>query len=121
MLGRIQTQLGISLEGVDLGDDSNQMESASSSDEHTDMTLDGVRTDPSPDGYNGSSDKNHPGRSALDFANLEMVDLNLVPMEDHNPTTTQQHMNMADPWGVPQMQSGYDWVSNPFPAGYSLS
>ncbi|KAI0457909.1 fungal-specific transcription factor domain-containing protein [Xylaria acuta] len=118
MLGRIQTQLGISLE--DLQDDSNRIGSTSSSDEQTspmaDMALDGVHTDSSPARYNSSNDKSHLGRSALDFANFEMVDPNLVPMEGHNPTATQQDLNMADPWGVPQMQSGYDWVSDPFPS-----
>ncbi|KAI1754500.1 hypothetical protein F4782DRAFT_528422 [Xylaria castorea] len=114
MIGRIQTQLGISLDGFDLPDDSNRIGSTSSRDEQTsrmaDVALDGIRTDSSQDGYNGSNDKNNLGRSALDLANFEILDPNLVPIEGHNPTATQQqHLNMADPWGVPQMQSGYDW------------
>ncbi|KAI0490811.1 fungal-specific transcription factor domain-containing protein [Xylaria cf. heliscus] len=124
MLGRIQTQLGITLDGVDLRDDSNQTGPTNTYDKQAspiaDMTPEGVRPDSSPDGYNGSNDKNHLERSALDFANFEMVDLNLVPMEGHDPTATQQHMNMADPWGVPQMETGYDWVSDPILASHKL-
>ncbi|KAI8950807.1 hypothetical protein F4801DRAFT_547676 [Xylaria longipes] len=113
MLGRIQTQLGIDFEGFDLRDDSSQTGLTSSGDEQTspipDTLLGGACTNSSLNGYNGSNDNNHLGCSALDFTNFEMIDADLAPGQGHNPTATQQHMNMADPWGVPQMQSGYDW------------
>ncbi|KAI0550857.1 hypothetical protein F4679DRAFT_583225 [Xylaria curta] len=114
MLGRIQTQLGIHIDGFDLPDDGIRTGSASSFDEQTsriaNVALDGARTHASQDGYNGSNDNNNLGRSTLDLSDFEIVDPNLVPMEGHHPATTQQqHLNMADPWGVPHMQSGYDW------------
>ncbi|KAJ2984508.1 hypothetical protein NUW58_g6023 [Xylaria curta] len=113
MLHRIQTQLGIDLEGLDSPSESIRAGSASGSDEQTlpmaDMTLGGVGTNSSPDGFNGRSDNNDMGPSAFEFANCEIVDPNLVPMYGQNDTGVQQHMNTADPWGVPQMQNGYDW------------
>ncbi|KAI0194116.1 C6 transcription factor [Xylaria flabelliformis] len=102
MLGRIQTQLGIHIDGFDLPNDGSQTGSATDeqASRMANVALNGVHTNSSQDGYNGSN-----------LANVEIVDPNLVPMEGHNPIATQQqHLNMADPWGVPQLQSGYDWA-----------
>ncbi len=119
MLQRIQAQLGTSLDGSSLLVDSIPTESTSTSDEQissmADMTLRNVWTNHSSDGYNGIDNNSEMGLSARDFTNFGMVGPNLGPIGGHSDTSVQQPMNMADPWGVPQMQSGYDWVSHPFP------
>ncbi|KAI1429546.1 hypothetical protein F5Y12DRAFT_710033 [Xylaria sp. FL1777] len=113
MLRRIQTQLGTDLEDCGLPVDGIPTGSTSSYDKQmssmADMTLGSVWTNHSSDGYNGTDDSNEIGPSARDFANFGIVDPNLVPVEGHDDTGVQQHMNMTDPWGIPQMQSGYDW------------
>ncbi|KAI0913323.1 hypothetical protein F4823DRAFT_622315 [Ustulina deusta] len=113
MLQRIQAQLGTSLDGSSLLVDSIPTESTSTSDEQissmADMTLRNVWTNHSSDGYNGIDNNSEMGLSARDFTNFGMVGPNLGPIGGHSDTSVQQPMNMADPWGVPQMQSGYDW------------
>ncbi|KAI1131923.1 hypothetical protein F5Y10DRAFT_261633 [Nemania abortiva] len=109
MLRRIQAQLGINLEGFDSPDDSIRTGSETSPGEQASSTGDttmgsGYTSSPS-DGYH-SNDMEPP---VPDLANLGMVDMNIVPIEGHDGAGNQQPMNMADPWGMPQTQSGYDW------------
>ncbi|KAI0875005.1 fungal-specific transcription factor domain-containing protein [Hypoxylon argillaceum] len=114
MLRRIQTQLGISLEGFDLPDESIQTDTVDSSGEQTssmgDRTQGSGYTSSPSDGYNGCSGMEPP---VPGFANLGMEGPSIVPMEDLNDTNNLQQMDMVDPWGIPQTQSGYDWVSFP--------
>ncbi|TGJ83427.1 hypothetical protein E0Z10_g5321 [Xylaria hypoxylon] len=111
MLQRIRTQLGYTNhEGLDLPVDSIPTESTSSYDEQAssmaDMTLGSVWTTSSSDAYDGGNNKNDMRPAAHDFINFETGNPNLVPIDD---TGIQQRTDMADPWGVQQMQSGYDW------------
>ncbi|KAI0198988.1 hypothetical protein F4808DRAFT_451625 [Astrocystis sublimbata] len=113
MLGRIQTQLGIRLEGIDLRDD-NSSGLASSGDEQAapmaGMTLNGIGTDSSPESWNSSNNENQVGSSSLDFSSFNMVDPNSTSIGLYDAADTQHHLSMADPWrGVPQTQGGYDW------------
>ncbi|KAJ8120905.1 hypothetical protein ONZ43_g2510 [Nemania bipapillata] len=110
MLRRIQTQLGISFEGFGSPDDSVQTGSVGSSGEQTssmgDRTLGSGYTSSPSDGYNACNDMEP---SVSDLANLGMADPNIVPIEGLNDISNQQQMNVVDPWGIPQTQSGYDW------------
>ncbi|GAW25398.1 hypothetical protein SAMD00023353_0600180 [Rosellinia necatrix] len=114
MLRRIQAQLGIGLEGFDLRDESIPTGPASSRSEHispaADMASGSAYTNSPSDGHRGSNDENHGGHSALDPAGLGMmVGSNVVPVEGSMDIGIQQHMDATDPWGISQMQSGYDW------------
>ncbi|KAI1354972.1 hypothetical protein F5Y01DRAFT_271789 [Xylaria sp. FL0043] len=114
MIQRIQTQMGTTLEGSDLPFDSIPTESASNYEDQTsslsNMTLEGTWTNHTPGGYNGiGRNRNEMGPPARAFDNFGMVDPSFVSVESHNDNGIQQPLNMADPWGVPQMQSGYDW------------
>ncbi|KAJ8130078.1 hypothetical protein O1611_g3553 [Lasiodiplodia mahajangana] len=110
MLRRIQTQLGINLEGFDSPDDSTQTGSVGSSREQassmSDTTMGSFYTSSPSDGYHGYNDAEPP---VPNLANLGMTDPNIVSIEGHNDAGSQQQMNMADPWGISQPQSGYDW------------
>ncbi|KAI0119964.1 hypothetical protein GGR51DRAFT_3041 [Nemania sp. FL0031] len=110
MLRRIQTQLGINIEGFDSPDDSTQTGSVGSSSQQTssmsDTTMGSVYTSSPPDGYRGYNDA-EPLVPTL--ANLGMTDPNIASIEGQNDASNQQHMNVADPWGMSQTQSGYDW------------
>ncbi|KAI0408083.1 hypothetical protein F4802DRAFT_605149 [Xylaria palmicola] len=107
MLRRIQAQLGVSLDDIGLSDDSVRTGSASSYGDQVsplaDMTLGDAGDNPSPGGHNN----NGGGPSALDFASFGMVDPTFTSIEGLD-TATQQQMDM-DPWGIPQVQNGYDW------------
>ncbi|KAI0525321.1 hypothetical protein F5B22DRAFT_633462 [Xylaria bambusicola] len=88
--------------------------STSSYDEQTssmaDMSLGSTWTNHSSDGYGGIDHSNGMKPSASDVENFGMMDPNLVPAGGHDDSgDAQSHMSTTDPWGVPQMQSGYDW------------
>ncbi|GAW12551.1 hypothetical protein ANO14919_019210 [Xylariales sp. No.14919] len=113
MLQRIQTQLGTSLEGVDLPVDGIPTGSTSSYDEQAssmaNMTLGSSWTNSSPDGYNGGGNNNVMEHTSREFTNFGIGNPNVAPIDGHHDTGIQQHTDMTDPWGVQQMQSGYDW------------
>ncbi|KAI0969690.1 hypothetical protein F4678DRAFT_437931 [Xylaria arbuscula] len=114
MLQRIQTQLGTSLGISELSLDGIPTESTSSSDEQSsslsNMTLNNVQANRSSDVYNGIVNNNNAIRPPEpDFSNFEMIDPSLASVEGLGDTSVQQHLNVADPWGVLHMQNGYDW------------
>jgi hypothetical protein len=112
MLRRIQSQLGIEIDGLDLQDDSAQSGLASSYGEQESPEVAGATqgnsSNSSSDTYSGNIGIE---LSESDFANFGMADPNILAMQDHDINGAQHDVNMADPWGFSQMQNGYDWVS----------
>lgn len=102
----------------------NSYDEQTSSSMMADMNLGGgggVWTNHPTDGYGAIDNNNHHSRNnnmAPSFEDFGMIDPGLAGRGDNSGVGAQPHVNMTDPWGnsdVPQMQSGYDWVSEPVP------
>ncbi|KAI2633824.1 hypothetical protein GGS21DRAFT_114264 [Xylaria nigripes] len=100
MLLKTQTQLDETPVESDLAFDNVPAESSSYDDEVAKMTL---GSDSFSQLYNEGNVTHEMGPSTHEFMDFGMAE----PIACFHDPATQQHM--ANPWGMPPLQSGYDW------------